>query len=42
MGSSGEKEEVEPDRVDWSSQVQLSLIFLPKQTRNPDLTTKEM
>ena len=42
MGSGGEKEEEEPDRVDWSSQVQLSPIVLPKQTRNHNLTTKEM
>ena len=42
MGSSGEKEEVGPDRVDLSSQLQLSPIFLPKQTRNHNLTTKEM
>ena len=42
MGSSGEKEEVEPDRVDWSSQVQLSPIILAKQTRNHNLTTEEL
>ena len=42
MGSAGEKEEVEHDRVGWGSQRQLSPIFPPKQTRNHNLTAKTL